>query len=384
MTNMQKDISESGFSFDPLKYRPLRLLIEVSIARELDRVLAEGLGGYSNRHELVNDLLEQGLLGLRYPENGGQLTAAPDAQAAGGESSPRVRPAPAARPSADDGLLEIRFPAAQGAVIENELAVVPDEPMFGMHNRDAPSAWALGRLAEAAEDGPVSLAAFYDATTTAAWQLASELEALERPGQQKLAIMLPRNPDKPQSAAEGFRTFAMGQIARKPDSTGHRPAAGPFFQWNAVGLVGDPREPEIGLTEGGWELTRVFSGLEFGLPHDAQIAWRFLDFLQEYAPADLWGFSTVLAGAAAEMGRLEMNAHALEALKADFPAVAWKQSVADSIASGYVSRARAWGLLEPKLVRGANRLTPIGADALERYGKRADGSRAPETSEDAR
>jgi hypothetical protein len=364
--------------FDPTRYRPMKVLVDVAIVHELDRVVADGVGGYANRHELVNDLLEQGLIGLRYPEDTEGVPSDRNARASTGDALRRGESEhPSGSWSVDAEAAEIHFPSQQGTTLENELAIVREEPMFGMHNRDAPSAWALGRLAEAAHGGPVSLAAFYDGTTAAAWNLAAQLELLERPGQQKLAIMLPRNPDKPQSAAEGFRTFAMGQIARKPDASGRRVTSGPFFQWNAVGLVGDPRHPEIGLTEAGWELTRVFAGLAFELPHDSPLAWRFLDYLQEYAPADLWGFSTVLAGAAAEMERVEMNAHALARLNADFPATAWKASVADSIAAGYVSRGRAWGLLEPKLVRGAHRLTRVGADALERYGNPVERPKTP-------
>src|SRR4051812_38287311 len=66
------------FPADPTKYRPVKLILQVEVTREMDRAIQEGLGGYSNRHELANELLEQGLINLRYPE--GDEPAPPTAQ----------------------------------------------------------------------------------------------------------------------------------------------------------------------------------------------------------------------------------------------------------------------------------------------------------------
>lgn len=182
--------------------------------------------------------------------------------------------------------------------------------------------------------------------------------------------MLPRNPEKPQSADEGFRAFAMGQVARKPDEDGRLVAWGPFYQWGVVGIVGDPQSPEIGLTDAGWNLVEVFDGLDFSLPHDEEIARMFLQHQQQHAAPDLWGFRTALESAARGAGRVQMNEYFRTRLSADYSHGEWKASVAESVASGYVSRARAWGLLEPKLHEGTYHLTASGQQVLDEFAAR--------------
>lgn len=372
------------FPADFINYRPTKILFRVDLLREADRLVQEGVGGYVNRHELVNDLVEQGLIGLRYPD--GEEPVAPAARsqrevtavatASGNghvtsdtetDTHERGKKPVNAEPLSSLSETCIRAPERAGAVIENEIATTPIEPMWGMHNRDAPSAFALARLAAAASDGPVSAADFYESTTEEAWKLAAQLAPFETKGGQKLAVMLPRNPEKPQSAADGFQAFAMGAIARKPDEDGKVAAWGPFYQWGAVGIVGDVKNPRIGLTEAGWKLVKVFDGLDFSLPHKGGIARSFLAFLAEHAAADLWGFQTVLDGAARGAGRADMAEYFRARLNDDFANIEWKGSVADSVASGYVSRSRAWGLLEPKLNEGAYRLTDAGRHVLDEF-----------------
>ena len=82
--------------------------------------------------------------------------------------------------------------------------------------------------------------------------------------------------------------------------------------------------------------------------------------LAQHAPADLWGVQTALDGAAQTCGRVEMNEYFVKRLADDFSDAEWKDSVAESVASGYVSRARAWGLIEPKLVERKYALTSTG------------------------
>lgn len=372
------------FPTDPTKYRPSKIIFKVEVLHEVDRAVQDGLGGYANRHELVNDIVEQGLIDLRYPE--GEAPVEPGVQSetetpggSAGASDRRsdtsngrapgelpTKAMPDAEPLNDLADTRIVASSTQGVAVENELARVPCEPMFGMHNRDAPSAWGLARLAAEASEEPIPLGDFYDRTTEEAWKLAAQLASFETKGSQKLAVMLPRNPEKPQSAAEGFRTFALGQVARKLED-GRLTAWGPFYQWGAVGIVGDATCPLIGLTESGWQLVQIFDGLDFSLPHDDDIAWRFLAHLRQHAEPDLWGFRTVLEGAANNAGRVEMSEYFRVRLNNDFSETEWKQSVADSVASGYVSRARAWGLLEPKLHDRAYLLTTAGQKALDEF-----------------
>ena len=60
-----------------------------------------------------------------------------------------------------------------------------------------------------------------------------------------------------------------------------------------------------------------------------------------------------------------MNEHFHERLSVDYPDVEWRASVAASVASGYVSRAREWGLLTPKLQERKYALTPAGKRHLD-------------------
>lgn len=373
----------SFFPINPTQYRPSKILFQIEVLREIDRAVQEGLGGYTNRHELVNDMVEQGLIGLRYPDGEAPLPpqALSDAEAKaaarsnGSGNSVEVRAAaeksaetmPEVNPIGDLSETHIESPPTLGAVVRNELARIPDEPMFGMHNRDAPTAWALARLASEAADGPIHLSRFYEAITEEAWRLAAQLAPFEAKGNMKLAVMMPRNPEKPQSATQGFRAFALGQVARKPDDDGKLVAWGPFYQWGAVGIVDDVKDPKIGLTESGWKLVQVFEGLDFSLPHNDKIALRFLSHLEKHAPADRWGFRTALDGAAERLGRIGMSEYFLQRLTTDFSDTEWKDSVADSVASGYVSRARAWGLVEPKLLDRKYALTVAGENAVRKF-----------------
>ena len=370
------------FPADPKKHRPTKLILQIDVIREMDRAIQEGLGGFTNRHELANELIEQGLITLRYPDGEAPVepTAKSEAESkadarANGSGDPASAEAAAEQtrvmakiePLGDISETRITAPSRAGAAVENELGAPEHWPMFGMHNRDAPSAWALTRLAEAAAAGPIPLEGFYEKVADEAWTLAAQLAALETKGGPKLAVMLPRNPAKPQSATDGFRAFALGGVARKPNDQGKLPTSGPFFQWGAVGLVGDRKEPKIGLTESGWELVKIFNGLDFSIPHPEAMAERFLAHLQKHAPTDLWGFLTALEGTANGDGRVAMNEYFRKRLDDDHSDVEWKGSVAESVASGYVSRARAWGLIEPKLKEGKYALTPAGEKVLAKF-----------------
>ncbi|HEU4461235.1 MAG TPA: hypothetical protein VFR75_01455, partial [Solirubrobacterales bacterium] len=228
-----------------------------------------------------------------------------------------------------------------------------------------PSAWALSRLAEATAEAPVRTAAFYQQVAEEAWALADRVSAMEEPGGPRLAVMLPRNREKPQSADDGFRAFALGAIARRPNEAGKLVVSGPFFQWKAAALLGDVADPSIAMTEAGWELLRILDGIDFSLPHPEETATAFLGYLRVHAKEDFWGFRAALEAAAGGAGRVGTNEYFLKRLSADYPDVTWKESVADSVASGYVSRAREWGLIALKLKERKYVLTPAGERALD-------------------
>jgi hypothetical protein len=365
---------------DPRKVRPIKVLERVDHLREVDRAISEELGGFTNRHDFYSEAAQRLLIDLRYgdPDSETASSADPEAERNGrgaeaeakevvDRARVRDRPERGSLPLRDIAETRITAPEERGMVAVNLLADAPAEPLFGMHNADAPSFWALRRLAEAAATAPVSAAEFYDEATEEAWKLGRLLAMFEKPGL-KLTRILPRNENKPQSAEEGFRAFALGHIARKPQEHGRLAAWGPFYQWGVAALMASPSRPEIGVTEAGWELLEAIDGIDFGLPHDPEIAERFFEFLKRRVAHDLWGFQVVFEGAERGDGRVEMSSWVLERMRASFPDGEWKESVAASYAQGYVSRSRLWGLMEPKLIDSKYQLTDLGRRMLERYG----------------
>jgi hypothetical protein len=122
----------------------------------------------------------------------------------------------------------------------------------------------------------------------------------------------------------------------------------------------------IGMTDAGWELLEALDGLDFGLPHDEQIARRFLGHLNTHATADMWGFREVLDAIASGVGRNELREHFRARLTKDYPTEkVYTESVAESTAQGYLSRARAWGMVSPGLTEHRYGLTQFGATVLD-------------------
>ena len=89
---------------------------------------------------------------------------------------------------------------------------IDDGPMFGLHNRDWPSIWAASRLCELTLTGPIELDRFLEVVTTGAWSLVDEIQRLARSSSRRYTALLPTNRDKPDAAAEGFRSFAIGGL----------------------------------------------------------------------------------------------------------------------------------------------------------------------------
>ncbi len=376
------------FPHDTTKFRPAKLIVRADPLREADRAIQEGLGGYENRHELVNDAIEQLLVDLRYgkedqlalPEPKSDKTASvkagegarparskPPAATNGGEpGDPPVPGLDDVEPIADLAETAIVAPTSRGVSIENEIADIQDVPQLGLHNRDAPSIFALAILADRAHSGPVPMRAFYEDATAEAWKLAAALEPWELEHKDKVTVMLPRNRAKPQTAAEGFEFFGIGQVNRRPDANGRLTTFGPFFQWNVAGLVRDAEGVKIGMTEAGWELLEALEGLDFSLPHDEAHAQRFLVHLNKYSKADLWGFRELLNAVAGDIGREALREHFRTRLTADYltdkPAT---EAVAESTAQGYLSRTRAWGMVAPKMADRRYSLTDFGAAILD-------------------
>jgi hypothetical protein len=348
--------------YDPSKHRPIKVILAVEAVRDMDKAILEQLGGYEDRHELVNEAIQQYLVELR--------TAVDDEPAATGKADletdvPDSRratdqvpePPPATAPIVNLADTAVRLPSVQPALVENEVALVRREPLLGLHNADVPSIAAIALLGELSADGPVSVEQFYPAATERARALAGSLAAYEERHKVKLSALLPSNANKAKSAARGYQAFALGTIAKQPEDDGRRAVSGPLYLWNAAGLVRDGDDLKIGITEAGWRLLESLDGITFERPHSIEHARRFLAHLHEHAPADVWGFRTLLEAVSRRIGRVDLNAHFVEQRD-------WKESVATSVAQGYVARSREWGMVVPKLVDGRYELTTFGREML--------------------
>lgn len=371
--------------------RVVRVLLPVELIRRVDRALLERRGGFETRAEFFREAVENMLLELTYeaappePAEVQSRGATADLRQASSKSASVSKPSdapdadraatrleyaqPAERDSAlwnaDRGLSD-RLPSfastalaapPRGAVIEDGDAQIVDEPLFGLHNRDYPSLWAARQLAELTVDEPVPLSDYLDEVVHRAWRYADELRALEELTETKLRVMFPTNRSKPQSAEEGFRAFAVGWASTRANEGVL--AGGPLFSWRMCQLQRKDQELAIALADPGYDLLEALAGITVETPHPRAFAERFLAHLRTYAPEDWWGFETVLDALSREPDRAELVAHFRAARKE------WSNTIASTNSQGYVGRAREWGLVEPKQIRGRYVLTDFGQELLE-------------------
>jgi len=333
--------------------RVVRFLLPIDLVRKMDRLLAANTAGYQTRHEFAKDALEAMILELTYG-------TVPDEQMSLEAPAPREfeRARSSQMLSIDLAATVLRAPS-KGAAIEPGAASVQNEPMFGLHNRDYPSVWAAHFLAGITPNGPVQADRFFEEVTHEAWRFAEGLAALEKRGEAKLAALFPKNRDNPQAAEDVFRTFAVGGYARKD---GTLTAWGPLFAWRICSLQETRDEILVGLTDEGYRLLRELDGLSLELPHSPQLADRFFDHLQRLAPEDWWGFVQVLRSVAREPTR--------EQMVADFrrERSMWKENQAATYAAGYLARAREWGLVATKQVKGRYALSDFGRAWADKIG----------------
>jgi hypothetical protein len=357
----------------PIDERILKVPLPARLIREVDEAIVAGLGGYSTRAEFFRDAAEGLLLELKYePAPDPAAPTARGAKQASVERTGSSHEGPdtsVTEPGAmreQDGRWISRIPRIEGTRLHlGELgepmtdgeAEVADEPLFGMHNRDYPSLWVAFRLAERTAHGPVPYDAFVDDVTEEAWEYAAALLELEEATGSKLTALFPTNQAKPQSARDGFRTFAVGSVVA--GANGIR-ADGPAFAWRIFQVKrAQGGEIVLSLTEVGLELLKRLDGLSLETPHAASMAETFLRHVRTHAPGDWWGFQTVLSAVAEQPTRVEL----VDSFQRGRPD--WSPNVAATNAQGYVARAREWGLVEPKQVGGRYGLTELGAGVLE-------------------
>jgi hypothetical protein len=319
----------------PSAQRIVKTPVPVALIRRMDGAVLAGKGGFQTRTELVIEAISNLLDELDYPEE---------------DAEPPQPSLPASSPD----LLEwetadLKLKDLAGTAIEvrdlrpavgRPAASRPDGPLLGLHNRDYPSIWALARLADYTRDGPIPFGDFLERATREAWALSGQLMRLEGAGP-KSTLLFPSNPSKVPSAEKGFQIFAIGSVSLDR-STGEPRTTGPLFVWGALDLKNDA-DMSVALSPAGFDLLRSLSGLSLDLPHSSEHARIFMEFLAENAPSDRWGFGVVVRAAASNADRTALL-ESLTGLRSE-----WSEATVSSVAQGYISRAREWGLIEEKL-----------------------------------
>jgi hypothetical protein len=326
----------------------------LGLIRDLDRALVARAGGYTTRAEFITDAVRDRLLELQFepapaePSDASRSAALADRRPALNVVQPSDEPHDApAGPRLEDTVLAA---PARGFSLDGE-AIVQDAPLFGLHNRDFASLWALHELAAITEKKAEPLASALDRVTDRAWEFSARLRPFDVGAELKLTSLFPTNRSKAQSASGQFRAFAIGTVRQ---TAGQLHADGPLFGWRAVQAQDADGVIEIGLTDPGWELLGSIDGISLRLPHGFDLTRRFLDYLATHAPADLEGFVVGLCGAGERMQRGQL----IDAYRAAYPT--WTDTQASTNAAGYVARGREWGLIESKLVDRRYRLTADG------------------------
>jgi hypothetical protein len=344
--------------------RVVKLLLPLPLIRAMDRLLVEGVGGFTTRNEFVREAIESYILELTHeeaPEEPNARTERRLAVASTERSSTAaelLKFRPVASRLAEALPLEATAlppPPATLAVGPGE-AEVTAEPLFGMHNRDYPSLWVARRLADYLTVGPLTFDEFTERATEEAWAFAEALPPLEHELGQKLTALFPTNPEKRQTASSAFRTFAIGSLVVRDDAIR---AEGPLFLWRLIDVTRAGGGTVVRLTEPGKDLLERLIGLTVAPPHPPEHARIFLAHLREHAPADWWGFERVVALVAERPTRAAL----IDGFRATYPA--WGESVAATNTQGYVARAREWGLIAPKVIDGRYELTQLGAELAE-------------------
>jgi hypothetical protein len=313
----------------------VKVWLDLDLVRAMDLAIVESAGGYEDRADFVAEAIRDRI--------------AEDRQARPQPVVVPLRPQPSAPNPAD----------TFGAWTQQEVPTAdrtPGSPTnFGLHNRDLPTLWTLDQLGRhvTAAGGPVSWDAFVADVLTAAWEEGARLATadLRDAGSLKTSAGFPTNPRKRAATEARFLQHFLGVPG--PRNTG------PFFVFGLVGLIGDPPAAAVAPTCAAVSLMRELASIGgLGRPPFPPPAWvAFRSHLVENSPAELDQWLRVLGIVAHGPDRQALVE------RCDW----WQGTQADTNAMSYVARAREWGLIEPKLIEGAYRLTPLGEQAVEEH-----------------
>jgi len=340
--------------------RVMRIPIPVPLIREMDAVILQGIGGYSTRAEFIVDAIQERVLELSADgtEDAGPPPVAPVAHITTRRVAERAVPVVAgptpAPTSASMPMTALAAPEDGFVVTEDaDLSRPEGRPLFGLHNRDYPSLWALSKLGAMTLDRPVPIEDYFTEVLEEAWRFGELLLAIEKHTGTKCTALFPTNPAKRKPAEMGFRSFAVGDYR----TDGEKYATnGPLFEWHLIGLTaGERNRPLAGVTAAGWALLAAVTGISVEEPHPADAAKAFFAHLADRAPADWKGFTEVIRAIGPDGAtRQEVLDHMAGAWSD------WTENEVSTNSAGYIARAREWGLVEPKQTNSHYHLTSLG------------------------
>jgi hypothetical protein len=342
-----------------LDRRIMRIPIPVALIREMDAVIIKGVGGYATRAEFIVDAIQERVLDLTVP---GEEDAGPPPGYATVKALQQRRDAAELSEGVERAPVGVSMtalpPPAQGPTVETseDLSRPEGRPLFGLHNRDFPSLWALSRLADLTTAGPIPVEAYYAQVCEEAWKFGELLLEIERYVGGKRTALFPTNREKKKAAEAGFRAFAIGEYRRSP--TGGVVTAGPLFEWGVAGLTArEGLELLVGVTPPGRALLEAIAGMTIEEPRSVDVSAPFLAHLARHAPDDWSGFVAIMA-AVGSAGATRQDV--LDHIAKTWPD--WTDSEVSTNAAGYIARAREWGLVEPKQTKAKYHLTSLGLD----------------------
>lgn len=159
----------------------------------------------------------------------------------------------------------------------------------------------------------------------------------------KRSIGFPRAGPKTKASVERFIWASVG------DARGR----GPMFVLGLATLDGEGITP----TGAGLDLLRDLLDLryDFAVPPGADATMRWWDHMASHAHDELDLFRRTLRCVSPGISRADLVASFTE----------WPGSQADTNCMGLISRAREWGLVEPKMEHGTYELTDLGRQFLD-------------------
>lgn len=342
---------------DPSANRVLRVALPVPLLRRMDAVILSGAGGYTTRAEFILDAIEERITEVTIPEE--EDAALPLEPASPLTSMPAealpIRPARV--DSVDLQMTAIPRITTVTPIIHNaDVLITSADVLFGLHNRDFPSLWALTQLATATLSGALEIERFYADLIKKAWEFGDLLCQLEDVTGQKYSSLFPTNRTKSKAAESRFWSFAFGEV--RQDKMGKWIASGPLFQWGAAGVVCHDGVPmKIGVTEPGCNLLDIVAGMTVREPRPSGMAKGFFAHLASHAEGDWSGFREALATIGARGANRQ---DVLEHFGRTWPS--WSENEVATNAAGYIARAREWGLVEPKQINQKYFLTELGSE----------------------